>query len=74
MTETLLTPDEVAERFGITRRTLLEHARRYQWPVIRIGRKVRFTETLVERIIAQHTTRPGVPDDGRTSASRRRSA
>lgn len=73
MTETLLTPDEVAARFGVTRRTLLEQARRYQWPVIRIGRKVRFTETLVERIIAQHTTRAQV-DDGRTSASRRRSA
>ena len=61
MNDQLLSVEEFAERFGWKRRTVLENARRHSWPVIRIGRKIWFTETLYERILSQHTERAAPP-------------
>lgn len=74
MTEHLLSADEVAERFGWSRRTLLENVRRHGWQVVKIGRSVWFTETLYERILSKHTvtSKPPQPADGRTKGSRAR--
>lgn len=76
MTETLISADEFAARFGWKRRTALENARKHGWPVIRVGRRVWFTETLYERILAQHTVAASAPaaDNGLTSASKARAS
>lgn len=72
----LLSPDELAERFGVDRRVVLEWSRKYHWPRTKVGRHIWFTEEQYERILASHEVRDGevVNRDGRTHASKARSA
>ncbi len=45
----LLTPDEVAQMFGIARKTVLVWARQGQIPCVRVGRFVRFDPAEIDR-------------------------
>ncbi|MDN3309594.1 helix-turn-helix domain-containing protein [Microbacterium oryzae] len=49
----LLTPDDVAARWSIPRRHVLELARRKQVASIKVGRYVRFEQAAVERYEAK---------------------
>lgn len=76
MTANLLTPDDLAARFGVNRATLLRWANQYAWPRTRVGRKSYWTAEQVEEIERQHAVTPSgvAPRDGRTARSARRSA
>lgn len=72
-----MTDVELAERFGVSRRRVLEWNTRFGWAHIRIGKKVRWTEAQVADILRKHTVAGGEVKtaDGRTSRSKaRRSA
>lgn len=76
MTADLLTPDDLAAIFGVSRRRIVEWSHQHSWPCVRVGRVIRWTPEQVEQIKARHTvTAHGVkPADGRTAKSARRSA
>ena len=70
-----LTPEDMAAKFGVSRRRIMEWQHKYQWPCVRVGRTIRWTSQQVEQIAALHAVKaPKVVSDGRTLASRRRSA
>ena len=74
--DNLLTADDLAAIFGVTRRRIMEWQHAHGWPSIRVGRTLRWTPELVEQIKAKHTITPHAvkPADGRTARSARRSA
>lgn len=51
----LISSAELAEIFGVEERTLLDWRRQYGWPCLRVGRRVRFTQAMVEEILAAHS-------------------
>lgn len=74
MSAPLLTPDDLAAHFGIERRTVLEWAKRFNWPRTQFGRHPRWTAEQVAEIERTHAVSPTgvVPSDGRTARSARR--
>lgn len=52
---TLHTPDDLARMFDVTPEKVLEWRRRFDWPHVRVGRRVRFTDAQVREIIDRHT-------------------
>ncbi|MFE6746038.1 helix-turn-helix domain-containing protein [Kitasatospora purpeofusca] len=51
----LLTPDELAEKLGITKRVLMAEYRRWGLKPTRVGRHIRFRERHVEAWIEENT-------------------
>lgn len=53
---TLIPPEQLAREFGgdVDRRKILDWARRYGWPHIKVGRTIAFTPEDVEQILAAH--------------------
>ena len=49
---TLLRPEEIAVRLGVSRWTVYDLARRGVLPVVRIGRSVRFDPEALDRFVA----------------------
>lgn len=56
-----LTTQDIADRYGISEYQVKDRCRRGEWPHLRVGRLVRFTEAHVEQIdrilekpVAQH--------------------
>ena len=74
--DNLLTADDLAAIFGVTRRRIMEWQHAHGWPCIRVGRTIRWTPEQVEQIKAKHTITPHAvkPADGRTARSASRSA
>ena len=74
--DNLLTADDLAVVFGVSRRRIMEWQHAHGWPCVRVGRTIRWTPELVEQIKAKHTITPQAvkPADGRTARSARRSA
>lgn len=76
----LYTLTELAEDLQIPEIEAEALRRRHRWPHVKVGRRnVRFTETQVAAIIAQHTVssipqRPTAIDNGQTARSAKRSA
>lgn len=56
----LLTPDDLAAKFGgeVTGRLVIDWTRRYSWPCVRVGRKIRFTHDNVREILTRHAVKP----------------
>lgn len=71
MGEVYVTPDELAERFGVRRRRLLELNAKHGWPHVRIGKHIRWTEDQIDQILRKHTVTGGVVNTkgGRTARS-----
>lgn len=78
MSADLLTPEDMADLLGVSRAKVLEWNRRYEWPHIRLGRRIRWTKVQVEDITARHTVASATTalTDTRTkrSSAARRSA
>lgn len=57
MSNVLVTPEALAKQLGpnITRRKVIDWARRYDWPRVQIGRMVAFRPEHVDQILATHT-------------------
>lgn len=74
--ERLLTADDLAVIFAVSRRRIMEWQLAHSWPTTRFGRTLRWTPEQVEQIKARHSVTPeGVkPADGRTARSARKSA
>lgn len=76
MSADLLTEADLAERLQATPTQVREWRRQYDWPFIKLGRSIRFSEADYEAIKASHhvaSERPkGLP--GQTRLSARRSA
>lgn len=78
---TLLTPEQVAEQFGITVAEVHKYRLKKQWPYVKFGRnEVRFSPEQIEQIVAMQTvavaeqSRRPVSIPGQTSRSQARSA
>lgn len=76
MIETTYTPDDLAARFGVPRRRVLEWNSLYSWPHTRIGRHIYWTESQLSAVLRRHNVSGGqvTVTDGRTRGSRARSA
>lgn len=76
MSEATYTPDDLAARFGVTRRRVIEWNAQFRWPHTRIGRHIYWTDTQLQAILRRHVVKPsGVSTtDGRTKGSRARAA
>ena len=57
MTDDLFTPEQLAARYGKSRRWVLEQART-SWPHLEVGRTVRFTKEQVAAIDRMQTVTP----------------
>lgn len=55
MSRHLYTPAELAEKFGKGERWLLEQVRAHDWPRVKVGRTIRFTDEQVALILSRHT-------------------
>lgn len=77
MTEQLLTPSDLGDKLaGIPAKTVLELRRRYGWPYVEVGRRIRFTAEQAEAIVRMQTRieRPAAALDGQTALSQKRGA
>lgn len=54
----LVLPEELAARYGKTRRFVLDKVRAGAWPALKVGRSVRFTTEHVAQIDAMHSVAP----------------
>lgn len=77
----LVTPEDLAEQFGITVEEVHKYRRKKVWPCVKFGRnEVRFTAAQVEQIVAMQTLHATVAPTntprlaGQTERSARRSA
>jgi len=75
-TADLLTADDLAVIFKVSRRRIIEWANQYQWPRVKLGKTYRWTPEQVEQIKARHSVTPaGIkPADGRTARSARKAS
>lgn len=64
----LLTPADLAERWSTTSRWVMENYA--QWPHVRLGRRVRFTEAQVAEIERRNTVAHRPAATGQTGRSR----
>lgn len=56
---TLMTPEDLAEEFGITVERVHILRRRHQWPCVKLGRfEIRFTPEQVQQIVGMQTQAP----------------
>lgn len=72
MTAHLLTEADLAELMQETEARVYEWRKRYRWPHLKIGRKVRYTEAQVEQILAAHVVageKPKAEDSGLSKRS-----
>lgn len=69
--EDLVTDVRLAEAFGLSVETLHRLRQRHGWPLVKLGRVVRFTEAQVDEIIRAHTVEPSdrVRAEGRLRAA-----
>lgn len=76
MSEATYTPDDLAARFGVTRRRVIEWNAQFRWPHTRIGRHIYWTESQLQAILRRHVVTGGRVKnaDGRTKGSRARAA
>lgn len=78
MSDHLLTPADLAEHFGVTEAKVMEWQRVYDWPRVKVGRTIRWTQDqLVEIELLHSVTKDGVtptPLDGRTALSAKRAS
>lgn len=81
MNAEVITDAELAERLKLDGGVDELHRlmKRHRWPRVKIGRfNYRFTDAMVEQIIAQHTETPAAPvevlDNGLTTRSARRAS
>lgn len=62
--------------FDVPESTVAKWHRDYQWPHVRVGRRIRYTPEQVAEILRRHTVKPervkGLP--GQTARSAKRSA
>lgn len=63
MSDHLITPEEMADRWdGVAVSTVMEWNRRHQWPHVRVGHSVRWTEDQYTEILRLHSAaRPQAP-------------
>lgn len=75
-TAELLTADDLAAIFKVSRRRVMEWQLKYGWPRVKVGKSFRWTPEQVEEIKARHSVTPSgvTPADGRTARSARKSA
>lgn len=73
MNPELLTADDLAEIFKVSRRRVMEWQHIHQWPCVKVGRTFRWTPEQVEQIKALHSVKPNrSPNDPRTALSAKR--
>lgn len=67
----------VAEVLGISTELVGKWRRKFDWPCVRFGRQVRFTDEQLAEIVRRHTVTPspaapaeGIPGQSRRSAAR----
>lgn len=69
-----LTEQDLADRLGVPESTVTEWRRRYAWPHMKIGKRVRYSEADVKAIELQHHVKPerttGLPGQTARSAAR----
>lgn len=75
------TPAALAALLNVPEENVLRWRRQHSWPSFKVGRKIRFTQEHVDKILAQHEAQPApvapVTDiviEGQTERSKRRSA
>lgn len=56
--ERLLTPQDMADFFGVSVEKFMEWRRVNAWPYVKVGRTFRFTQAHVDEIVARHTEQP----------------
>lgn len=71
MSPTLYTPEEVAAMFVTSRRDVLARCRTGEYPHIRIGRKVRFTDEHLSLITGAHEVAAAVEPENPWGVRRR---
>lgn len=74
----LLRPEDLAEKFQVDRRVVIDWTNRYDWPCIRIGRTIRYSGEQFAQILAMQTRAatkpaPSARIAGQTPRSRRAS-
>lgn len=78
MIDRLLTAADLAKIFSVSEQKVMEWNRVYKWPVVKIGRRFRWTPEMVEQIVAQHRdsgkTLRVMPGQTQRSASRGRAS
>lgn len=76
MTEATYSPDDLAARFGVPRRRVIEWNATYKWPHTRIGRHIYWTESQLATILVRHVVSGGRVKnaDGRTKRSKARAS
>lgn len=79
MSGRLLTPADLAEHFGVSEAKVMEWQRVYDWPRVKVGRTIRWTEDQLVEIDHLHSvTSDGVKvkpvADGRTALSAKRAS
>lgn len=57
----LLVPQDLAARYGVSRRYVLDRVREHEWPHIKVGRQVRFDVDQVRAIDRMRSVEPEVP-------------
>lgn len=75
---TLLTPEDLAQRFDAPVSTVMKWNRDHQWPHVRVGNRIRWTEEQVAEILRRQTVTsteaPSLPGQTRRSATRKRAS
>lgn len=77
MSADLITPEQLAARFeDVEVSTVMEWNRKYDWPHVRVGHQVRWTEDQYAEILRRHSAGSEIPKGlpGQTRRSARRSA
>lgn len=76
--ENLLTEEELAQRLRVSPRRAGDLRREHDWPHVKLGRRVRYTEHQAKQIVALQTAKPAPKKPtalpGQTARSARRSA
>lgn len=72
----LLRPEQMAERFDVPVSTILEWNRKFAWPHVRTGNRIRWTEEQYDEIVRRQSVTPATPKGlpGQTARSAARSA
>lgn len=72
----LLTPDDLGAKFGgVSGVRVLEWRKQYDWPHVRLGRRIRFTPEQAAQIVKAHSVAGKKPDAwGRTERSRKKAS
>lgn len=55
--EKLTSAEELAEKFGVEPRTILDWRRLYGWEAVKVGRSYFFTPDQVQQILSKHTVK-----------------